>query len=253
MLMTSANRSHSPGSCPTEYCTWENYTSLALCSFTEDISPTIFRDQNVPDYPVFLVPELDEVPASVEKSIPTNMWMTTLVKSSSQTGEVVLPPVAEVYILYSSLCHETTSMEEWLKVSGDARSWKALKGTFEFCLKTQNSIYNYSMETTISNTQTKLRWTSEDGRYYTSNDPAQTYSISRTSSMLLSEKLQHVFNGSLSRTSSGLRYSGQWTPNVASDLMEGGLPVKQCRENDYATFDAFTRRLDLVSVSISQS
>lgn len=55
------SNSNATGHCPTNECSWEEFTILAVCTSVEDVSSTIVLDHQDEEIPVFTVQALKDI------------------------------------------------------------------------------------------------------------------------------------------------------------------------------------------------
>lgn len=158
-----------PAFCDTVNCTFPDYTSLAVCSAAEDVTPTIighcphgYRDTE--GGCLYTLPPLQEAPTARRDNFTIDdhglpfLWIgasenqganatlsPTLVQSGASPANLV-----EFYILFSS---NTSVFSENSKANVTA-SLVALRITLSLCLKTYHTtVTNGQTNTTITDTQ----------------------------------------------------------------------------------------------------
>jgi hypothetical protein len=169
MLDSYRSLSNITGSCPTNQCSWKQHTTLAVCSSVEDISSTtVVFNKSVENFSISVqaLKDLNRSPPiqpQIDRGV--TFWMESLYlpsvtfkynASSAETkaNDKGLPNLAEVYVVYYPSCNGT------LRLSGnesDAKSWRALKGTFKLCLQTlESNTTDGKTNTTIVNEWTDI-------------------------------------------------------------------------------------------------
>ena len=270
MIEASTTLSDTNGSCPTEFCTWEPYTTLAVCSSFEDVSSDIVALGNKSAFGGALMSVTGmkaELPSNINM-IPT-FWMAASTAYMNMTATNHTGKLSDIYLLYYPVCDDlgndgnNIDSDEWVAQKNNPKNWKAFKATMGFCLQTVNSTFNTSMETIVTSTKGNLEWV---GNPTTSQRPRPTeychngegsggtYCLTESSIQQFGELLKSVFTGlgSFYGPAQGDNYyRGQWTTQIASDIM--GNNISRCDLSPNLGFAGFQRRLENVAVAMTNS
>jgi hypothetical protein len=150
------------GQCSAETCTWDDYTTLAVCASTEDVSSQGQIHNDSEGVPRFSITGTSWEPPSQAFSVPDTFWMNALYQNMSALKEGKLPPISEVFVAYYPQCNDENQprwgYDQWKKQINDASNWKAFKGTLTLCLQTLSSTYNKTMNTTVIGIHKDQAW-----------------------------------------------------------------------------------------------
>ena len=164
-LQSTIDSSAVTGYCHTGNCTFEDYSSLAICSSAEDVTPTllVLCPQGRSEIKLgcnYTVPDLQQIPTwRRDIFVTTDQRGNTLWIGASQTPEdgFLSRPgtLVEFYVLYFPD----------IKVLADGSSANitasvvALKGSLDLCVKTyRTKVTNDITITDAINNQTNLNW-----------------------------------------------------------------------------------------------
>jgi hypothetical protein len=251
--MTDSYRSLSnvTGSCDTNHCEWEPYTTLAICSTVEDVSSLITKVE-----PVELGdPRLHLSQGDFVK--PTTFWSQSVGDFSGLTGtnnDLRWYSIAEIYLIYSSPCENTSIFHNV------SQNWRAYKATFSLCLQTLNSSYiNSILRTEILREEKEIAW---EDRYSQENVYAHPLcgNLDREdedycTDMLYLQSANKQLTSTFTTTAVldvDNAYSTAWGPTLVADVL--GSNPQNCTLNETTLgFNGFTRRIKNVAISMSNA
>ena len=164
-LQIPTDSSAVPGYCHTGNCTFEDYSSLAICSSAEDVTPTL--SVHCPPGQIetergcsYTVPDLQQIPTWRRDNFTTiDRYGNTLWIGASQTkgaGFLSRPDtLVDFYVLYFP--DKTVLADDF---SGNiTESVVAPKGSLDLCVKTYHTkVTNTITITNVTNNQTNLNW-----------------------------------------------------------------------------------------------
>lgn len=165
-LQTPINPSAISGFCPTGNCTFDEYSSLAICSSAEDVTPSLLSDcKGQSDAKLgcnYTVPEIRNRATwrggefSPTGKLGSTLWIgaseTTQQRDGFRSGPETL---VDFYVLYFP--NITVLSDD--AVANITQSIVALKGSLDLCVKTHHTtVTNGITNTTITNNQTSLKW-----------------------------------------------------------------------------------------------
>ncbi|KAH7094363.1 hypothetical protein FB567DRAFT_556016 [Paraphoma chrysanthemicola] len=255
VLSTDPSPSDIVGDCMSEACSWQPYTSLAVCASIEDISSRGVMYNNSQGYPNLRIAGANWQPPSQELSGTDIFWMAAPVGDPGNLTTARPTAITEIYVAYYPACNSTNQPrqgvgEEMTEPRRNASNWKVFKGTLSACVQTLNSTYNNSMTTTIIDTQRDLNWTRDLLTHYKGEE------------FHISQKELDQWAALFERTLKGAAmlcegcdnyYKGQWVPVIVNEII-GPTPWK-CDPSlglDYG-LKGFTRRLNNIAISLSNS
>lgn len=151
--------SNASGTCPTDHCTWDPYTTLGVSVTIEDVTNLL---ESQPDMPA-LVPQDKH---SFERTDPYYLnkstfmvdtrWIFDADYPTPAVSDGRLPDLANIYLSYYDPCLNTNSDLDWRAL----KYWRGFKASFKFSLLRLNSTFTQSMNTEIKETQDSLPWNS---------------------------------------------------------------------------------------------
>jgi hypothetical protein len=160
------------GTCSTGQCSWEPYTTLAICTETEDKTSELISYSNRTSKVQY--PTLPEVQNGFsERDNQTTFFVKTFKYSGNRTllnyrpgpetpnnTDSNLPDLAHIYALYSDPCNP--GVAETSEERNKVKNWKAYKARVRYCLQTLDSKTDNSSSTTkIVESKTDLQWKKE--------------------------------------------------------------------------------------------
>lgn len=268
--------------CPSEQCTWEPYTTLALCYSTEDISSQLIeqpeqtgRSELAKDYtlPGIIVSQGTEF---------LTAWLTTVFGNGNETIDYIgqqanvtipelkltnsdsnLDDLAHIYLTYQDPC----LMKGQDDLSID--SWRALKGTLRLCLQTLKTTRNTSTDTTVIESFTNLTWEQsinntldqtsnnafrEYGVWSTSlGDAADKFAIDVQTTELIAGQIATSFNFSASFRPGGdnYLYGSMFASNFVSEVL-GPEPLVCPNSTEYG-IHGFDKRIANVAIGMTNT
>lgn len=286
LLSPSVSLADVVGRCDTGRCTWEPYRTLALCSYTEDISPSILPNTTNPYADSGLLPIIDtfnsegfsppSIPdlgpmfptgmssrnAFISKSSGVHLFPGTLYENknywyTSNNSNSNLPDIAQTYLLYYDPCEDIGEGITRYNPYG----WKAFKGRLRMCIQTLQSEYNTTMKTEVVASEVDITWeqTEDNGKWpiwcARLKGDAERFCFSRDRIDILPIQLNSVFNVTMSiygiDGSHEVSYSTDWGPVLVEAVL--GPLVQECNRDPGLGFDGFTRIISNVGNSISNS
>ncbi|KAF2727672.1 hypothetical protein EJ04DRAFT_581854 [Polyplosphaeria fusca] len=257
MIEDFKSPSNVTGLCEGDFCTWDEYTTIAMCTSFEEITTSLYHFDNDTSNLAFSVRPLD-YGFSVENSGfgLISFWMTSTHENLTPVDSLEgFLNISDVYLLYYPPCDDqgNSRFEEWSTDLKDLKNWQAYKATFNVCLQTLNSTYNSSMQTKIIETRKDFEWhTNSTGNFCTSPADDETYCIGTKDVEQFQLQFKSMFNGSGSFWPGGDNYySGRWVPIVALDVM-GPDPTK-CDTSPSIGMTGFQRRVDNIAMSITNT
>lgn len=274
-------QSHSnvTGHCPTDQCSWEEFTTLAVCTSVEDVSSSIVihhQDEDIPA--VFTVQELKDInrpPPEGDTGVHFTFWADTLhfpglldgsTRNSSATTKVPhsgIAALAETYILYYPACENKKPENKIVTpVRSDPKEWRALKGTMNICLQTLQAKYtNNGMNTTVLKETHNLSWTTKPPVNIKGDDLVQTcteyegedYCFWGQYWSQYGRQIGEVFNG----TAVLIEYGddsydpADWMITLANDIL--GSSPSSCNGSKPLHLKGFETRFNNVAISITNA
>lgn len=273
-------QSHSnvTGRCPTNECSWEEFTTLAVCTSVKDVSPTIVVDHQDEDIPVFTVQALKDInrpPPEGEPGVRLTFWADTLhfpglldvsARNSSTTTKVPrngIAALAETYILYYPACENKKPENEIvMPVRSNPKEWRALKGTMNICLQALQANYTDGrMNTTVLNETRNLNWTTKPPVKIKGDDLIQTcaeyngeeYCFWGEYWSQYGRQIGEIFNG----TAVLIEYGDDsydpedWMITLANDIL--GSSPSSCNGSKPLNLKGFEARFNNVAISITNA
>lgn len=249
--------------CPGSRCTWEPYTTLALCYSVEDVTSTlVVHKQGQVDRTVFSPAALDQYRAPPKETSDDWGWFDTFWTAAVYFGNIDVPwsynlsHVADAFIVVFDPCKNPdldngNSTAHWNNTS----VWTAYRGTFSLCLQTLNSSFaGSSMNTTIIQTKqaVDLHWDDVEG-YCTSidGDPVR-YCMDGYAVHSLGATIESVFSGSASLLNGGSNeYTTDWIFVLAQDIL--GPSPNLCNKGPHVGLNGFSRRLNNLATSLTNT
>lgn len=241
-------------SCPTDYCTWPEYTTLGVCAYTEDVSSalTIGGDEDTLSIPGV------EWGRNTTASGPTAL-MTSTYPGGRYVGDMnATQSLADLYFIYFPVCNATQQRygDEYPKGLRDARNWKAFKASLQPCLHRVKTTFNLSTSTNIISTQRDLTWRLGDNQHndravhcYTDNTTKEEYCLNTETLMVV---LSRMFKGEASLIPGGDSYTdGEYTPIILNDVL--GRNLTKCVPGSSPGFKGFQSRMQNIAVSTTNS
>ena len=167
-LQSPTDSSAVTGICPSGNCTFEDYSSLAICSSANDVTPTLLVDCPQQHLETelgcnYTVPDLQQTPTwRQDKFVTTNQAGNTLWIGASQTnldgrdGFASGPgTLVEFYVLYFPDINVLAD-DSGANITA---SVVALKGSLDLCVKTYyTDVTNAITTTKVISNQTNLNW-----------------------------------------------------------------------------------------------
>lgn len=273
-------QSHSnvTGLCPTNECSWEEFTTLAVCTSVEDVSSSIVIDHQDEDIPVFTVQALKDInrpPLQGDNGVHFTFWADTLhfpglldgpTRNSSATTKVPhngIAALSETYILYYPACENRKPENEIVTpVRSNPKEWRALKGTMTICLQTLRAKYtDGDMNTTVTREIQNLNWTSKPPVDVKGEDLTQTcaeysgeeYCFWGRNWSQYGRRIGEVFNGTAVLIEDGDdSYDPEdWMITLASDVL--GSSPSSCNGSKPLHLKGFETRFNNVAISITNA
>ena len=164
LLSTDITLSDVRGFCSTGNCTFEDYSSLAVCSSIDDVTPSIVEHCREGRYVTnpgctYSVPQLQQSPTWRQDNFTTDDGSPTLWIGASQASPSGFPSgpmtLVDFYVLYFPDISVFS-----LNFTGNlTASLVALKGSLDLCVKTyRTTITNGETSTYLVDSQTNLDW-----------------------------------------------------------------------------------------------
>lgn len=168
LLTTDASPSDIKGTCQTGNCTFEDYSSLAICSSVDDVTPTLIA-HCPPGYSdtrpgcIYTVPDLQTLPTWRRDNFTLTggdftLWIGASQVSNNSNGFPSGPDtLVEFFVLYLPDVSVLT-LDSKANVTA---SVVAFKGALNLCVQTyQTTITNGDTSTNVKGTQKNLNWQS---------------------------------------------------------------------------------------------
>jgi hypothetical protein len=149
------------GHCPTNQCSWQRHTTLAICSSVEDISSTVV-EFSTGHSSVQALKDVNLAPPSLSEGNQPTFWAESLYLPSTKVGRTNpsqvtqangngMPSLAEVYVVYYPACNGTSQLSS-NGIGDRPELWRAFKGTLSLCmLSLESNTTNGKTNTTIEN------------------------------------------------------------------------------------------------------
>jgi hypothetical protein len=253
------------GNCQAESCKWEDYTTLAVCPTIENVSSKgeMYKTSN--NFPGFRLRGTSWSPPEQQGLNSDTFWMTAPFRDSSTVKKETLPPIADIFVAHYPQCNDQGkprgNFSEWSAQFKNASSWKSYKGTLNLCLQTLSSTYNNTMNTTVIETLTDLKWKSTKG---TSLDSAticlsqphngEDFCVNSGDLLQWSASLARTLKGAATLQQDGDNYyKGQWVPNIVGDIMGPNPAICDTKLSRSYDIDGFTRRVNNIAISMSNA
>ncbi|KAH7116112.1 hypothetical protein B0J11DRAFT_584144 [Dendryphion nanum] len=250
--------SNSSASCPTDYCTWKDYTTLAMCAYTEDVSSGLTLSRNKTGVTVAGLESKDMPLLTSQRTA----WMTTnLTTTKTRTMNDIdqNKNTADIYFLYHPLCNannQNYTGSVFQQSMKEPRNWKAFKGTFKPCLQTMRTSFNLSTQTKITVSQRDLTWrvraspsNGHDVHCYKDEATSEEYCLNTTTFW---ESIKEMFRGNASLIPGGDNYfTGEWMPIILPDIFGPILP--NCDLSPERGLVGFNKRLNNIAYAITNS
>lgn len=226
LLTTDASPSDIKGTCKTGNCTFADYSSLAICSSVDDVTPTLIAHcREHPDTEpgcTYTVPDLQNLTTwrndsfTVKESGAT-LWIgTSQVNGGFPSGPDTL---VNFYVLYLPDV-SVLALDSKPNVTA---SVVAFKGALNLCVQTYNTtIMNGDTFTTVKDTQKNLSWHSVSKTQQNRSINAISATDAKGSEYWMEEVTRDTFNSYLA---------------AATFFGESGAPTQDPNLND-ATSDA---------------
>lgn len=249
------------GNCSAEACTWEDHTTLAICSSVEETSGMVQNDTK--NMPRFSIPGTTWQPPAQPLSIADSFWMAAPYQDSSNITAGEMPSIAEIFIAYYPPCDKTNKQRtyaDWNAQVNDASQWKAYKATLTLCLQTLSSTYNNTMQTTVVDTNKELKWTENGQSQYNGTvcliqpHGGDEYCVGEGDLTEWTSAISRTWEGAASIEEDGDNYfTGQYVPNIVGDVM-GPAPAN-CNPDMDPSYgrDGFKRRIDNLAIAMSNA
>jgi hypothetical protein len=247
--------------CPGSRCTWEPYTTLALCYSVEDVTSTLVEHkQELVGPAVFSPAALDQFrpPPNGRNRWYNTFWTEAVYYSNHDVPwSYNLSHIADAFVVAFDPCKNPdlntgNSTGQWHNVS----VWTAYRGTIGLCLQTLNSSFKgATTNTTVIQTRqaVDLRWDKDADNYCTSidGDPAR-YCVDDKAMHSLGATIENVFSGSASLFNGGSNeFTTDWIFTLAQDIL--GPSPNLCNEGPRFGINGFSRRLNNIATSMTNS
>lgn len=270
MLDTYRSLSNVSGTCPTSQCTWDNHTTLAVCSLVEDISSTtvVFNGS----VSIQELKDRNRTLKDIVGSTAATFWTDSLFFPSANAGRTNtsretkpnskgMPNLAEIYVVYWPSCNGTSPLKT---ARTDPKSWRALKGTLNLCMLTLDAnTTDGKMNTTVLDKQINVFEPVSGYKDYAANisyyctpagqEPRSCIDGSWWSSY--ARQLAQTFSGSAYFEPGGDNYVySQSALTLAQDVL--GVDPVSCGNlslTDHEGFKGFDMRLNNVATSMTNA
>ncbi|EUC48596.1 hypothetical protein COCMIDRAFT_33877 [Bipolaris oryzae ATCC 44560] len=259
------------GSCQAEFCTWEPYQTLAVCSFVDDVSaegamydPVYVLGPDSPNgSPMYSVGPESWSRDQMGVNISETFWMNTQVDwqepDSRAEGHEPLRNISTTYVAYYPPCdHDGNPRTDWVGQRDDAANWKGFRGSLILCLQTLNSTYNSTMQTKVIDTQIDLDWQIKPGvtnnsqyRYCVTGRGNEEYCVGDTDITEWEYQMATSLTGAAAiyPNEANYTFSGQLAPNIVIDVL-GDSPA-YCNGSNVE--GGFERRMNNIAISMSNA
>tara|TARA_R110002003_G_scaffold46_21_gene3874 strand:+ start:13317 stop:14207 length:891 start_codon:yes stop_codon:yes gene_type:complete len=254
------------GTCQAEACTWDEYTTLAVCASIEDISSKaeMFIRNDSGHLPAMRISGAQWNPPSSSPNGEDTFWMAapTKLPETLQIGRTVvgqngsMPPLGEIYVAYFPSCNDDNKAWEFGVIGNyrNASNWRIFKGTLNICIQTLKASFNNSMTTQIVDTREDLRWSREYLSCLSEPYKGDKYCVGSSDMVQWSTLLERNFKGAATLAPGGDNYFvGQWTPLVVDDIIGPTPTTCNATLGPGYGLEGFTRRVNNVAISISNA
>jgi hypothetical protein len=248
------------GNCSAEACRWDGYTTLAICAAIEDVSSKIELRNDTSGYASARISGTSWQPPDQSLSYRnTNFWMAAPFKDSANVTDGNLPSISDIFVTYYPPCddqNEARQELDWLRGSFIASNWKAMKGTLSLCLQTLKSEYNTTMETTVVDTHTDVKWKLVSEYQVCLAEPfnGENFCVGTSNLRQWSSSLKKSLESAAEIQAGGDNYyTGQWVPQIVQDIL--GPTVASCDPSQDPGFGltAFKRRTNNIAIAMSNA
>ncbi|MCJ1270468.1 hypothetical protein MMC22_010365 [Lobaria immixta] len=213
LLTTDASPSDIKGTCQTGNCTFEDYSSLAICSSVDDVTPTLIA-HCPPGYSDtepgcdYTVPDLQNNPTWRKDYFKTIEGSNALWIGASQViGGFPSGPdtLVEFFVLYLP---DVSVLTRDTKTNFTA-SLVAFKGALNLCVQTyRTNITNGDTSTTVKETQKNLNWQLVSK----TQDKTSVQVISATDAKVKEYWMEQVTRDTFNRYLAAAAFFGEYSP-----------------------------------------
>lgn len=272
--------SNATGHCPTEYCTWDPYTTLGVSVITEDITSMLVRQ---PDMPA-IVPQTNH---SFERTeigdqgylnqstfqLDTK-WIFNHEYPTPENNNGRLPDLAHIYLSYYDPCLNLEKSSDWR----DLKYWRGFKASFKLSLFRLKSTYRQTMNTEILQTYDDLGWSNSsypsiaglvERHMYCVEQDSDKFCIRSDKLSALGDNLDWAMNpnmmwasyipvalnstkvGGATELSYQMKYADR-AQYLMPDVL-GKKSIFRCKNETKIGLEGFTRKMNNVATSLSNS
>lgn len=255
------------GVCSTNHCTWDPYTTLSICSITEDVTSSLMP-ANVSSNGTIVSPPWISGPGQTSPVFSNTTFYTYMERPMELTGylngdypqnnsDIIIPDIANLYMLFYDPCVETDEGVEAFTDILNIRNWKALKASFRPCLQTFSSTFDKFWTTDMRSSTQDIDWrVSLYGEmllsYCTSAGSADDFCLSHTIMYDFAGSLHTTYNVSAEKQYGSENYlspshPSKWAQFIVRDI-RGNDSRDRCNRQPLKSFD---RRIQNIAASVS--
>ena len=276
MLANSPDLSDVRAFCPTGQCSWDPYTTLGVCTSTEDISAQLIyqKDNDTSPFKRNIV----TLPGVTVSPYPT-FWTTTVFGFGNGTigqgGQLAernafdlknpdsnLDDLAQIYLAYQDPCLRKGEADHENKLE----SWRAFKGKVRLCLQTLKTDFNTSTNTTVIQSRTDLTWNGTENFIFLDwnkgplaswktrlSNNQEEFSMGMVASLFIGGQIAKTFNmsGIFVPEGDNYVYGNLLVPDFVTDIY-GPEPLV-CLNSTEIGFKGFTRRLGNIAIGLTNA
>lgn len=272
--------------CPLYSCSWESYTTLALCSTVEDISASLkvtdWNETN-PRFVNLTIPELEKF--QNQSDIQTGYVMNSLFwvysthapelpdipTASRYEGSTHLTQlkVSEAYLVYIPPCDATIKEPDKFPLftpRSNSSLWRAYKATFSVCLqtlwtnvengKTITRAFDGPQTTEWQFKEIELDAKTRDVSYYTDfgDETKERYSINYRTLDQINNILGSFLRGNSSGYDFGdIVHSSIWEAGLTSDILGTSPGTCDFKSDPTKEFSGWQKRVQSLSDSVTNA
>lgn len=255
MVTTSKDITANPAVCPSGECTFDQYTTLALCHSTEDVTSQLRDGSLKTEGPTGFGGNASFWASTIFSSMRGDIGgsgpVLNISEDSLEHGNSKMNDLAHIYLTYQDPCLERKTD---VHTSLDPNKSHTYKATFRMCLQTRSTNFNVSTSTRVDKTHIDLPWENSQNAWSVRLDnDSEGYRISDRSIYTIGSQFAKSFNvsGTFSGGPVNYLYGIDSGSSLATDII--GPNPGLCPNATGYGFEGFTRRMEHIAAKITDA